>query len=54
MSEKIINVRDTSEYGVIEDEIMKVFDKYELNYVEALGVLETLKASIFGSYLREE
>ena len=41
-----IVIRDTSDYGMIEEKIMNIFKKHELNYVEALGVIETLKICI--------
>ena len=55
MNEKKIDlqIRETSDYSKIENELMAVLEKYDLNYIEAFGVLETLKLQIAESFTGE-
>ena len=54
MTDRIINIRDTGEYSDVCEEFMKIIKRKELNYVEALGCIETLKAQIFDAFCMED
>lgn len=49
-----ITIRDTGDYDFIIDEIGRMINNHKLSYVEAFGVLESVKNELFILSMNED
>lgn len=50
----LIKVENANKFEQFEEEVIELIRKYELSYVEAVGILELMKVQLGESFLNEE